>query len=239
MKIIERLKFDTCIAECGCGDISKYYTSNVQRGNTTRCKSCAIKSRGEKRRKHCCSETFKDSNPEGAATYKVWSEMKRRCLNGNNDRFSDYGGRGIKVCNSWINSFESFIEDMGFRPSSDHQIDRINNDGNYEKSNCRWATRKQNARNKRSNKIITIDGVSKCISEWAEVSGVKAPTISARIIRGWKPERAVFGNRHGRVYNTPDGEFKTLKEVQDFYNMSSSGVHQRFINKSFIGWEIN
>lgn len=187
---------------------------------------------------HCCSASFKDSSPEKHATYKVWSEMKRRCSNENDTRFADYGGRGIAVCERWIESFENFIDDMGFRPTSGHQIDRTDNDGGYERSNCEWVTRKQNARNKRNNTILTINDESKCIAEWSEVSGVNAPTISKRLSMGWGAERSVFGNRHKRTYNTPEGKFKTLKEVQDFYGMSSSGVHSRFVNTAFDGWEI-
>ena len=86
--------------------------------------------------------------------------------------------------------------------------------------------------------MITINGVSKCIAEWAESSSVKEKTIAERIRCGWDAERAVFGGRHKRLYTTPEGQFKTLQEVQDFYGMSSSGVHARFVNKAYEGWEI-
>lgn len=227
-----------CLAMCDCGDVSEYNTYNINRGNTTRCKSCALKSRGESRKTHGCSISFKDVEPEKYATYTIWQAIKRRCRSKSDKRYSDYGGRGIDVCNEWYDSFESFLDCMGVRPSKGHQIDRIDNDGNYEPKNCRWVTRKENSRNKRNNRFIEIDGVTKCVSEWAEISGVKADTALMRLSRGWPNKDAIFGNRHRKRYTTPDGEFKTLKEVQDFYGMSSSGSHNRFKSIAFPEWQI-
>lgn len=85
--------------------------------------------------------------------YAVWSSLKNRCLNKEAKRYSLYGGRGIKVCHRWKNSFENFFEDMGERPTRDYPLDRINNNGNYCKENCRWATRKEQMRNTRDNII--------------------------------------------------------------------------------------
>lgn len=82
--------------------------------------------------------------------YQAWYDMKHRCLNPNNTRYANYGGRGIVVCKEWLNSFENFLEDMGPRPSR-RSLDRIDNNGNYEPGNCRWATDKQQAYNKRTN----------------------------------------------------------------------------------------
>ena len=103
------------------------------------------------------------------ATYKTWIEMKLRCENPNNSVYSDYGGRGIKVCDRWRNSFETFLADMGERPSRDYSIDRINVNGDYEPSNCRWATRKEQCNNRRSNINIEYNGEVRTLTEWCEI----------------------------------------------------------------------
>jgi len=89
--------------------------------------------------------------------YGAWAEMIQRCTNPKQKRYADYGGRGIHVCERWLNGFENFLADMGRRPTSEHSIDRYpNNDGNYEKTNCRWATRLEQAANKRVRKDARI-----------------------------------------------------------------------------------
>ena len=98
--------------------------------------------------------------------------MKDRCTNPNNPKFHRYGGRGIKVCDRWMNSFEAFLEDMGERPSKRYSLDRINNDGNYEKSNCRWATREIQGRNTSTTNLITINGTTLCVEDWCTTLNV-------------------------------------------------------------------
>src|SRR5450631_4281635 len=100
-------------------------------------------------------------------TYKCWAYMKTRCLSPGNKDYWKYGGRGIMVCSRWLSSFYSFVEDMGECPSPMHSIDRINNDGNYESGNCRWATPKEQASNRRNNRIINVRGESHTIEDWA------------------------------------------------------------------------
>lgn len=120
-------------------------------------------------------------------TYRVWTQMRARCRDLSN---IDYGGRGIKVCERWKHSFENFLEDMGTRPEC-RTLDRIDMNGNYEKSNCRWATVLEQGRNKRNNIVIEIDGVKKCLSEWAEMFGVPFATAYLRRRRGWDEIKAV------------------------------------------------
>ncbi len=125
--------------------------------------------------------------------YETWKSMLTRCTNPNSDAWENYGGRGIKVCNRWLNSFPDFLTDMGPRPSLDYSIDRFpDNDGNYEPGNCRWATVKEQGRNRRTNLNLTVEGETRCLKEWAEISGVNRTTISARLRRGWSVAEAIF-----------------------------------------------
>lgn len=117
--------------------------------------------------------------------------MLARCRNSNLDTFSRYGGRGIAVCDQWVNSFENFLRDMGERPPG-MSLDRINNQGRYEKANCRWALPTQQNRNKRSNRFVLFNGQSVLLKELAEMTGVDYRRLYKRIVeRGWSAEDAV------------------------------------------------
>ncbi len=115
--------------------------------------------------------------------------MIKRCTKHKNKDYHNYGGRKITVCNRWKN-FLNFLEDMGESPS-DCQIDRINNDQGYYPKNCRWATRKQQARNTRKNRLVTYKGVTKCVASWAEEIGIPPHRIYQRLDYGWSIERTL------------------------------------------------
>lgn len=118
--------------------------------------------------------------------YKAWKSMKERCTNTKTPSFASYGGRGITVCSRWARSFKNFLADVGLRPSAKHTLDRFpDNNGNYEPGNVRWATRSEQARNRRSNRIITHEGKSLPLVEWAALTGIRRDTIAARLRRGW------------------------------------------------------
>lgn len=121
--------------------------------------------------------------------YSVWAGMLGRCLNPRNEAYDRYGGRGITVCERW-HSFEKFYADMGPKPPG-LTIDRINNNGNYEPGNCRWATYRQQARNTRANKLVTCDGITDCVAGWADRTGLPARLIAKRLAAGWTPVRAL------------------------------------------------
>ncbi len=112
-------------------------------------------------------------------------------------RADDYGNRGITVCDEWRGrgGFERFMAHAGHRPTPKHSLDRIDNEGGYEPGNVRWATRKQQQRNMRNNLLLTVDGETKCLSEWAEESPVGENTIYYRRKRGWSDRDAVFLER--------------------------------------------
>ncbi len=119
----------------------------------------------------------------GHPLYGIWQQIKARCLFNKCPAYPSYGGRGITLCQEWLN-FERFAEDMGARPSAKHSIDRIDNNGPYTKENCRWATQKEQCRNTRRNNVITIDGQAKTKAEWCEIYGIKEPTVYQRYKRG-------------------------------------------------------
>jgi len=191
------------ICQCDCGEFTEVERHNLKSGNTRWCKICSSKSKSKRFKKHGNSISRKEINPEGYRSYYTWQAMKRRCFNKKDKRYSDYGGRGISVCDSWLESYENFLDDMGYAPTDDHQIDRIDNNGDYEPSNCRWVTRTENARNKRSNRIITAFGKTQTLVEWEEETGINAPTIRRRIDNyGRTPEEAVSTPpRQGRGLN--------------------------------------
>jgi len=117
--------------------------------------------------------------------YGVWADMKQRCYNPNNPRYKDYGGRGIRVCREWhmVKGFLQWVDSVG-RPDG-YQLDREDNNGDYEPDNCRFVTPKQNTRNTRSNIRLTFEGQTMCVPEWAELLGINAGTIRSRLKRGW------------------------------------------------------
>lgn len=122
--------------------------------------------------------------------YNSWNNMKARCLNKNNHKYPNYGNRGIKVCDSWLESFENFYKDMGNKPK-DKSIERIDNNGNYEPKNCRWATPKEQARNTRRNFLITYKGETKCLAEWSEILKIDYKKLIYRTkYTDWSIERA-------------------------------------------------
>lgn len=113
--------------------------------------------------------------------YSIWRGVIARCENIEDANYQKYGGRGITVCDAWRESFENFVGDMGLPPSCKHSIDRIDNNGHYEPENCRWATARQQSRNRRSNRLLTFNGETKCIAEWSESTGLSRTCIEMRL----------------------------------------------------------
>jgi len=112
--------------------------------------------------------------------YKSWSNMHTRCGNPKGKHYNRYGGRGIRICQEW-RTFEGFLKDMQYSYAEGLQLDRIDNNGNYEKSNCRWTDSKTQCRNRNNNTFLTLNGETKTVAEWAEVSGLKSSTFRQRL----------------------------------------------------------
>jgi hypothetical protein len=134
------------------------------------------------------------------AEYQVWECMIRRCHNERTNGYDRYyGGRGIQVCKRWRNSFEAFYADMGPRPSPQHSVDRINNNGNYEPDNCRWATAAEQARNHRNTILIgRLGNKSICLEDIIKVCGISGSTVRGRLKRGWTLEKAIYAPAKNR-----------------------------------------
>lgn len=156
---------------CDCGSSFEASGYAVRSGKVRDCPACAKRRSASATTTHGMTET-----PE----FEVWTGMHTRCYNPKNKAFADYGGRGIAICERWRESFAAFLADMGPRPSATHSIERNNVNGNYDPGNCRWATRVEQARNKRNNVKVVIDGIEKTLAEWCRVYRVRPATASLR-----------------------------------------------------------
>lgn len=139
-------------------------------------------------------KTIEQHNMSNSPEYSVWRGMKSRCTNSNTRMYGRYGGRGISICPQWMDSFTQFYKDMGPRPSPEHSIDRINNDGNYEPSNCRWATVEEQVYNRSTNITVTMpDGEEVSSKEAMEYLGMKKGTLFSRLYRGNNLSKPIMG----------------------------------------------
>lgn len=196
----------TC--RCDCGKEIVAMNGHLKTGHTTSCGCMRV----------VCVQTHGEAYTR---EYTIWYSMVQRCTSPKHKQWPDYGGRGIKVCDRWLNDVRAFIEDMGRREEG-MTLERIDNDGNYEPGNCRWATRRDQARNRRSSRILTLDGVTRCLQEWAEVSGLKHATIARRLKHGMSLEKAI---------STPVHDFKTFtsEEKSAVVEMRASGMTMKQI----------
>lgn len=162
---------------CSCGNKVTVSGINLKSGNSKSCGCTALSLGG------------KSKLPE----FTVWQQMLQRCHNNNHSKYFKYGGRGIKVCDHWKDSFLNFLEDMGTRGSDSYSIDRLDNDKGYTPENCAWRTiEEQNNNRGKFNLMVTYEGETKTASQWAKQYGIGAGTFIARINRyGWSTERAL------------------------------------------------
>ncbi len=158
---------------CDCGKQFETYKYNIMYGHTRSC-GCAVFSDRTKMKE-----------------YKLWQNMRARCNTQSATGYHRYGGRGIKVCERWLTSFDVFLGDVGLAPTSKHSLDRIDNDGIYEPGNVRWATQKEQCRNTRRNRFVMIDGKKTLLADAAKTVGLKPNTVIYRLRRGWPIEAAL------------------------------------------------
>jgi len=179
---------------CSCSNIINVAAGDLTKGTTKSC-GCLQKELVRER----AIELGKSRTTHGASytpEYRVWNGMIQRCNNTNEYSYKNYGGRGITVCDRWLHSFENFYADMGSRPSDNHTIERRVNDGNYESNNCYWATKIEQANNRRSNHFVTYKGIKYTITELARCVNMDYATLYRRIVAmEWSVEDAVAGHR--------------------------------------------
>ena len=170
------------LCQCSCGQTTKVVTAKLTSGWTSSC-GCL--------HKEVCAATKRTHGMSRTRTYATWLQMNRRCDLPSHEAYKDYGGRGIRVCERWL-KFENFYEDVGEPPFEGASLDRIDNDLGYSPENTRWATKLQQANNRRTTRRISFNGVSKTLREWADVLGVSVKTLTSRVyLREWDIERAL------------------------------------------------
>lgn len=206
-----------------CGEekaAEAFYRRSDKKGFRSQCRECLRRTDGQRSRRRALHAEY----PEKA----VYSRMIQRCYNEKNPAFQDYGARGIRVVDRWLESFDNFLEDMGPRPSAKHSIERKNNDGPYAAWNCVWATDLEQNRNTRQNVVLTVNGKSQCLSQWAEDMGVSRTLIRDRLRLGWShsdavliPEKTI---RHGL---TACGETHTVAEWARRSGLTAPAIYER------------
>lgn len=156
------------VAKCSCGKDFIVMLNKLRQGKTKSC-GCYMKTPSN-------SSSFSHGRTK-SPEYKSWCHMKDRCLNPKNHKYINYGARGIRVCKEWLDSFENFLADMGDKPGPGYTIDRIDNNGNYCPSNCKWSTPKEQSNNRRSSAFVLYKGKKMTISECADTAGIPYGSI--------------------------------------------------------------
>jgi hypothetical protein len=177
LRLSDRKKGTTPLWECRCSCGQPVFSEGAALRSNRRvsCRYCRAARVSQRHTKHGKTKT---------AEAAVWRTMKQRCLNPNNQKYPDYGGRGIYVCQRWIDSFEYFLADMGTRPSIEHTIERKDNDGPYSPENCRWAPAFEQASNTRRNVFVDDSGERVTLTEWARRHRVHVMTAWHRLQKG-------------------------------------------------------
>lgn len=172
--------------ECDCGNIVNIFADSLI-GNKTR--SCGCKK--QEMRANTCEYEY----VHNTRLYGIWNSMKDRCLNKNSVPYKHYGGRGITVCQEWLHDFIAFREwsySNGY--AENLTLDRVDNDGNYSPDNCRWVDRSAQANNRRSNRLLTYNGETHNVTQWASILGISPKTIFSRIYTGKTVEEVLAIN---------------------------------------------
>ena len=171
------------LAQCDCGNLTHVRSIYATSGHTTSCGCHRDKKLKESNVIHGMSRSVEHS---------IWRKIIQRCCNKNDKGYKVYGGRGIKVCERWLSSFQNFYNDLGPRPSSKHSIDRINNNGPYSPENCKWSTLIEQACNKSTNRFLMIGGVRFTVSQAARTYNLSPGMVAQRLRLKWDDRSAIF-----------------------------------------------
>lgn len=169
------------LCQCDCGNTLVVQGNHLRSGHTQSCGCLARLINRDRQFKHGDSFT---------PTHRAWTKMKSRCLNPSDKSYKYYGGRGITVCQRWLD-YNAFLADMGPKPTSGHSLDRINVNGSYEPGNCRWASKTQQARNMRKTVYLSVDGQTIPLADLAETLGIRLETLRSRLLRGWTADEII------------------------------------------------
>lgn len=180
------------LCKCDCGIEREVVVGNLRSGLSTSCGCWKDEKTSARRKIHGYSKN---------SMYHRYRAMIRRCYDPLHKEFHNYGGRGIKVCDRWLKSVENYMEDMGEAPFYMASIDRIDNDGDYFKENCHWATKKEQTINRRVTKIIEINGESMCLADWSRKLGCTKTAIYSRLRRGWTIEESINTNKGKKLHS--------------------------------------
>lgn len=188
LTVIERMKnhkygMAQWLCKCECGNLIVVTTSNLKSENTKSCGCARIETIREARKQHGQTHT---------RLYRIWIDMKRRCGNPSREYYKYYGAEGKFVCEEWLHDFQAFYDwAMANGYSADLTLDRINGTKEYSPDNCRWATQKVQQNNRRNNRLITYNGKTQTIAQWAGETNMDRSTLRRRLIRGWSVEKTL------------------------------------------------
>lgn len=221
--------------QCSCGGTWKGERGGLTAGHSKRCPACSSYSGG--------GEPYHGrSNGNGSAEggYYIWRGVKSRIKNPNHHAYPYYGGRGLTMDPCW-ERYENFVSDMGERPSLAHSIERLDNNLGYWPSNCVWASRYDQANNKRNNHHLTANGKTQTLAEWAAETGLMAATIAKRLDYGWTEQAAVNTSvnqaKRKHRYITPKGEFQTLTEAAEAHGVTFGTIWKNVKSDRKPDWQ--
>lgn len=222
--------FPRFVVKCSCAlaTVKIVARADLRSGHTQSCGCIRVETTKARATTHGKTET---------AEYRIWSHMIGRCYNETDHKYKDYGGRGIRVCERWRESFTAFLVDMGPRPSPDHSINRLDNDGQYEPDNCAWATPLEQGQNKRNNVYVVLRGESVVVAEAERrlglvngliVQRVKQHEVSHQEATDWYASRTLIDKRPRNMVNLW-GEMITASEAERRLGVSTGAIHNRAV----------